>query len=73
MASLDNVVEDMYCEMAIQIIRAILFIRVESVPYDMNRDFYISFSKQPYMSDEWACWSMANYMHAFGEPMEMED
>src|SRR4051794_26524667 len=44
--------EDMYCEMAIQIIRGILFIRVESVPDDMNRDFYISFSKQPYMSDE---------------------
>jgi hypothetical protein len=69
----DNVMEDMYCEMAIQIIRGILFIRVESVPDDMNRDFYICFSKQPYMSDEWACWSMTNYMRAFGEPVEMED
>jgi hypothetical protein len=69
----DNIMEDMHCEMAVQITRGILHIPTESVPDDMYRDFYICFSKQPYMSDEWACWSMANYMRAFGEPMEMED
>ena len=69
----DSTMEDMHCEMAIQITRNILFIDFKAVPDDLSRDFYLSFSKQPFMSDEWACWSMANYMRAYGEPMDMED
>ena len=63
----------LYCELAFQLVRIILGIPLGAVPSDLARDFYICVEEGPYMSDEWACWSMANYMRAFGEPMEMED
>jgi len=63
----------LYCELAFQLVRVVLGIPVETIPQDVARDFYICVGATPFMNDEWACWSMANYMRVFGKPLGMED
>jgi hypothetical protein len=71
--SSDGPLEMLYCELAFQLVRIILGIPVGAVPPELARDFYICVERGPSMSDEWACWSMANYLKAFGALIRMDD